>query len=194
MSNTSTNSDRNPPEGYIPFGVALHVLAGNTSDALNAASTFLRVAVDSQGITGTGERIDDVRVRWWQPDRREGLDDLHVNARDVEALRERFADWIGEHVSAAQLAPALRATSTEQDPTGPKKYVDAGKGLCLRHLVDLMKSRNPGKGDGKKTLRAALTERFKISKRQFNSVWDAAVTESGNVAWSKPGRRKGKKS
>jgi hypothetical protein len=59
-------------------------------------------------------------------------------------------------------------------------------------LVDLMKKSPEVTGNPKAFYLAQATNKFGISKRAFNRIWDAAISESGAVNWAKAGRKRSK--
>ena len=68
-----------------------------------------------------------------------------------------------------------------------RKANNKGKTDTHSWLVNLMKAGKPTKN--KKAYLKDAKKQFSVSVRSFDKVWKAAIAETGNIKWSKPGRK-----
>jgi hypothetical protein len=83
-------------------------------------------------------------------------------------------------------------TESVSQPLGvaSSRYRARGKDECRDHLVKLMVSGPPARGQGKNTLRVQLVTKYGISGRQFDAEWKSALDIAGaHATWGKAGVR-----
>jgi hypothetical protein len=88
--------------------------------------------------------------------------------------------WPDPHIAAAQVEKLW--------PIGGETRFTAGaEAETTSWLISLMKAGNPSQAKGQYETEAR--GKFQIGKRAFNRAWADAIKESGNVRWSRPGRK-----
>jgi hypothetical protein len=182
----SANSESTPPRGYILIEEAARLLTeGGTHRTLLAAAAFLGHLADVQGTTRDGI-IPVPTLHWWQacwgaP--------LYVYMHDVPNLREEFGLRIAGLVPADEWTAPM-ATVVESKATASPTYRERGNAECYEHLLKLMQSGPPTKGQDKSTMRRILTARFKISGNSFDDSWSRALDDAdARKTWGKAGSR-----
>jgi hypothetical protein len=126
------------------------------------------------------------------------IEDRILQEEIEERKRQRFSSGVGwdeeylfENVTVD--FSKLRAVLTDQNERTPspaasraQQTINQGR-LCERWLIDLMKMQGPTVS--KDRYFELAVEKFAVSRNGFNRAWTNAVKESGNLNWSKPGRK-----
>jgi hypothetical protein len=108
---------------------------------------------------------------------------------DIPNLREEFGRRIAGLVPPDEWTAPM-ATVIATKVTASARYQESGKAECYEHLLKLMKSGPPTKGQDKSAMRLILTARFKISGNSFDDCWSRALDDAdARKTWGKAGKR-----